>query len=117
MSKLARRPRSALLCPIMLRYRERHRPVIVGRMGQCNRTAINVVIDVGYNEGPCATRKVGDMILHTAAAAAGVVREPVALNIVVRRGAIPPSTERGEESTALFSRAFRAISAGIKCMY
>lgn len=37
---------------------------IVDWMGQCNRTAINVVIDVGYNEGPCAWSKVGDMILH-----------------------------------------------------
>lgn len=27
--------------------------------------AINVVIDVGYNEGPCASRKVGDMTRYT----------------------------------------------------
>lgn len=27
--------------------------------------AINVVIDVGYNEGPCASKKVGDVNLRT----------------------------------------------------
>jgi len=38
----------------------------VGWMEQYNRTAINVVIDVGYNGGSCASKKVGDMRIHIA---------------------------------------------------
>jgi len=38
----------------------------VGWMEQYNRTAINVVIDVGYNGGSCASKKVGDMSIHIA---------------------------------------------------